>query len=90
MLLSYFCNLHNRNGKYIFICIFSNALKQYTTVTTKYILDQIISATLQPVISVEIQNAKKYILFGYDNKLKLYFKIYMYYLKMKLWEERDI
>lgn len=34
----------------IYLYIFSNALKQYITATTKYILDQMISVTVQPVI----------------------------------------
>lgn len=47
------------NGEHIFRYTFCNALNQHTAVTTMHVLDQIISVTVQPMISVEIQNAEK-------------------------------
>lgn len=60
------------NGELIFRYTFCNAMNQYTTVSTMYVLDQIIYVTVQPRISLEIQNSEKYILSGYISKLKLY------------------
>lgn len=61
------------NGEHIFMRVFCDALNQYTTVTSVHVLCEIICASIQPMISAEIQNAEKYIPSGYVIKLKFYF-----------------
>lgn len=57
------------DGERVFVCTLSSALNQYTTVTTIRVLDQITYVTVHPMISVEIQNAEKYIPSGYVSEL---------------------